>query len=376
MIEPMTSTFAGIHKRDVAIAALVSLVAIADSISLVVSDDFPASVLAVPMFLLITVPLAWRRAAPMGALAAMLGGLAIHVVLFGTAVVRCGIVIPTTFLLAFAIGSMLGRREAIAGLMLAEAGLVFMILTDGAEGIEDAIPLVTPVTAAIWGIGRVVHSRTQAVAALRERTSELRQARDERARLEVATDRARLSGELDELLQRRLGELAKLADAGSRAADPASAAVTLAAIELQGRQTLEHMRSLVGVLRDDGAEMETAPQPTLTQLEALLMRTKGVHARLSVEGSPRVLPPSVELSAYRVIEHLLEGLDDGPDVELRVRFTDDALELTITGPARQRSKAAIERARERVASQSGTLEATSRHGRAQAVVSLPLFAGA
>jgi hypothetical protein len=42
------------------------------------------------------------------------------------------------------------------------------------------------------------------------------------------------------------------------------------------------------------------PQPTLTHLEALLARAKGTDARLTVEGSPRVLPPGIELSAYVV----------------------------------------------------------------------------
>jgi hypothetical protein len=93
-----------------------------------------------------------------------------------------------------------------------------------------------------------------------------------------------------------------------------------------------------------------------------------------VEGDPRVLPAGVELAAYRIVEHLLAALDDGPDVDLGVRFKDDALELSISGRARRRSEAAIEQARERVRLQHGTLEATTRGGRAEAVVSLPVLA--
>ena len=89
-----------------------------------------------------------------------------------------------------------------------------------------------------------------------------------------------------------------------------------------------------------------------------------------------MLPAGVELSAYRIVEHLLGALDDAPDVDVRVRFGDDALELAVSGPARRRAKAAIERARERVQLQRGTLEATVRGGRAEAVVSLPLLVGA
>jgi hypothetical protein len=210
---------------------------------------------------------------------------------------------------------------------------------------------------------------------LQSRTEQLRDARDERARLEVTADRARLSGELDELLQRRLGELARLADEGAHPANSATQTATLVAIEHESRRTLEEMRELVGVLRHDDSDAPTSPQPTLTHLEAMLVRAKGSDARLSVEGSPRVLPAGVELSAYRIVEHLLEALEDAPDVEVRVGFRDDALELDVSGPARRNAKAAIDRARERARLQKGTLEATTRGRRAEAVVMLPVLAG-
>ncbi len=101
----------------------------------------------------------------------------------------------------------------------------------------------------------MVRSRARLADELRARTAELRRTRDERARMEVAADRARLSGELDRLLQRRLGELAQLADAGSQ---PADAAATLARIERESRETLDEMRAAVGVLRDAPA---TEPLP-------------------------------------------------------------------------------------------------------------------
>jgi hypothetical protein len=231
------------------------------------------------------------------------------------------------------------------------------------------------VVAVTWGVGRIARSRRQLAESLEARTGELREARDERARLEVATERARLSQELDELLQRRLAGLARLAGEGPRGgSDGATAA--LVEIEQEGRRTLDEMRAVVGVLRHDELLPATAPQPTLTNLEALLVRAKGADARLSVEGSPLVLPPAVELSAYRIVEQLLDALDDAPGVRVKVRFADDALELEVSGPARRRAKASIERARERARVQRGTLEATVHGGRAEAVVSLPVLAGA
>jgi hypothetical protein len=375
MLDSMTSARQRIGKLDVAITVLASLVALVYMINEVGDDEIQASVAAVPLFLLVTAPLLWRRAAPLAALATTIAAVGLHSAVFGIDVIRCGIVIPVVFLLVFAAGARLATREALAGLLLAEVCIVLMILTDGAEDIISALPFVMPLTAALWAIGRVVHSRGRMAVALRARTKELREARDERARLEVATDRARMSGELDELLHRRLGELATLADAGSGSGDAATATAALNKIEQEGRRTLEEMRAVVGVLRDESSDLPTSPQPTLTQLEALLVHAKGSDARLTVEGSPRALPAGVELSAYRVVEHLLAALEDSPDVDLCVRFKDDAIELAISGPARRRAKAAIEQARERVQLQRGTLEVTNHGGRAEAVVSLPVLAG-
>ncbi len=197
----------------------------------------------------------------------------------------------------------------------------------------------------------------------------MRAAREENARLEVATDRVRLSAELDELLRRRLGELARLAEAGG--GDDAVGALRV--IESESRATLDQMRATVNLLRGD-EQHGTEPQPTLTHLDALVLRAKGEGARVALTGNPRALPAGLELSAYRVVEHLLAATDDGPGVEVEVNFGSDALEVSVAGPARRRGEAAIERARERVALHHGTLAASSRGGRTQVTAAFPVLA--
>jgi signal transduction histidine kinase len=375
MIGQMSSTKERIGRSDVAIAVAFSVFAIVQMIANVTDDKVNASALVVPFGIALTVPLLWRRAAPLAAIGATLAGLLLHGALFGE-VVRCGVVFPVLLVLAFSAGVRLERDRSLAALGLTVLVAVVVCLTDGPTGAPlGAMVFMAPVSAAVWGVGRAVRSRGQMADELVARTSELREARDERSRLEVETDRARLSSELDELLQRRLGELAALADAGARdGEDPAAATARLVEIEQESRRTLEEMRSVVGVLRDDGSGAATAPQPALTQLEALLVRAKGTGARMVVEGNPRVLPAGVELSAYRVVEHLLDALADAPGVEVTVRFTDADLELAISGPSRRRGDSAIERARERVRVQRGTLEASTRGGRTEALVSLPVLA--
>ena len=359
-----------ISRLDIIIAIAFSVLAVVLMVVNLGEEDVDANVLAVPAFVAVTVPLAWRRRAPVAALAATLAAVLAHVALFGD-MIRCGVAFTTVLVLAFAAAALLELGPALLGLVVGWAIIVVVAATDVVIGIADA-PQFAVLAAVIWGIGRVVRSRSTMAQALRAQTHELREARDERARLEIAGDRARLSAELDELLRRRLAELARLAASAPADSDPASARATLADIEREGRRTLQEMRALVGVLREDPADAPTAPQPTLTHMDALLLRAKGEAARLQVEGSPRVLPAGVELSAYRIVEHLLAALEEAAGVDVCVRFADDALELTVRGRPRRGAAAAIERARERARLHRGTLESTVRDGRAEAVALLPI----
>ena len=106
------------------------------------------------------------------------------------------------------------------------------------------------------------------------------------------------------------------------------------------------MRALLGVLRSDGR----APQPTLAQLGALLdaARAGGRVVDLDVEGERRALPGGVELTAYRIVEHALEGQDGAP-LAVRLRYRPDRLELELRGAP----ETALAAARERVGAHGG-----------------------
>lgn len=360
-----------ISRTDIAFAAVAAIAGTALMIDNVTETSIDASPLAIPLFLLVTLPILWRRRALEAVLASSCVALILHELLFGS-LIRCGVVVPIAFACAYTAAQREDRRGAVQGLLLCWL-LVAVAVADDEVIDLVALPAFLVLTTAVWGAGRMIRQRRALASEQREQTEELRDARDARARLEVATDRARLSTELDELLHRRLGELAVLADSDSSQDD---ALQRLREIETQSRSTLEQMRSLVGVLRQDENPLSAQPAPTLTHLGAMLLRARGDRARLRVEGDPRVLPAGVELSAYRVVEHLLDTVDDDEnvDVDVCVRFTSDALELTVSGPASRRGTvaAAIERARERVALHRGRLETSSDAGRTRAVALLPL----
>jgi signal transduction histidine kinase len=226
--------------------------------------------------------------------------------------------------------------------------------------------------AVVWGIGRVARSRSLLADELYRRSEELSTLRDRRAVLEVADDRARLSRELEAVLDERLGRLQAMAETVATEGDPERARAALTTLEEDSRGALDDMRQLVGVLR--GGEASLAPTPSVAQLDALLARLGG--SRLTVSGNPRLLPASLELSAYRIVEHLVPvlGSEGGPPVSVRVRFDDDALQLQVSGRVEHGGelRAAVGRARERARLHAGSLQVRVARGQALVVAHLPV----
>ncbi len=136
------------------------------------------------------------------------------------------------------------------------------------------------------------------------------------------------------------------------------------------------MRDVLGTWQDNAPG---EPQPTLAQLSALLARATTADARLIVEGSPRTLPAGLELSGYRIVEHLLLALEDAPSaaIDVRLRFCPDALELHVSGPPAIGAdlRAVLTAARARASLHGGTVQSRSAGGLRHAMARLPLISG-
>ncbi len=324
----------------------------------------------IPVFLAATVPVLWWRRSVLAVTGVGLAVMVLHDALFGW-VTRCGAALPLVFVLTFLGALTYDRGKAWLTAGLAAALTVAVAVRDSTTGFS-VVALVVPVLLVVFGIGRAARHRTVLVRRLRQRDAELRQLRDERAALTVADDRARLSQELDGLLQRRLDELTTAAESAD-GLTPAQARVVLQDIETGSRQTLDDMREIVGLLR--GGDVTLAPTPTVAHLDALLARRPPGNTRLTVTGDPRSLPASVELSAYRIVEHLIAALaDNGTPIDVAVRFADKALEIRVSGPVGTGAdvKAAAARARERARLLGGSVDLKVTRGRAGALAQLPV----
>jgi signal transduction histidine kinase len=325
-----------------------------------------------PVFAAATIPVLWWRRSVLAVTGIALGVMVLHDLIFGW-VTRCGAALPLAFVLAFLGALVYDRAKAWLACGFVVLLTVAAVAVDASAG-PDAAVLGVPVLLIVFGIGRAARHRTVLNEELQARDAELRRLRDERAALSVADDRARLSRQLDGLLQERLDHLTAAAES-AHGLEPVQAKALLETIESGSRQTLDDMRQIVGLLR--GGEVDLAPAPTVAHLGALLARHRSGRARLTVTGDARTLPATVELSAYRIVEYLVAALADRPDtpIEVAMRFDDDALEIRVNGSVSRGAdlKAAAARAKERAKLLGGSIDLKVARGQARAVAQLPVL---
>lgn len=295
---------------------------------------------------------------------------------FGS-LIRCGVALPAVFLVAFAVGARCGRGRSAVGLVLCASAVVAEGLYDPQIG-PQGLSFVLPVLAAFFAAGRLTRASSEITESLRVRSSQLRRQRDQTARLAVLADRAQISAELERTLHAQIGSIATAAAAGLAVldADRGSAREVMATIERDGRDALGHMREILGTLQDPAP---SDPQPTLARLPELLARATTAAARLTVDGNPRTLSAGLELSGYRIVEHLLQALEDTPEaaVHVRLRFFPDALELHVSGPRSPAAdlRAVLAAAAERASLHSGSVQHRLEGRSCYAVARLPLISG-
>ena len=300
----------------------------------------------------VTLPVAWRRRAPLAAAAALAAGLIVSgIPSFDQS--RCGVAIPAALLILFGLAARRGSREALGGLALVLAGMVVLLFTDPL--LDAGALFILPLCAGVWWTGRLVRSRGQVATDLAARSQRLERTREERVALAVELERATIAADLESAARRPLRAIVELADAAGARADerPEHARETFASIERRGRESLDEMRQMLGKLRGDG--LDTSPQPVLADLDALLAQARdgGAVVELRASGERRALPAGIELAGYRMVQHALQAL---AKVDVTLRYLPDAVELEIRGHVADggTAEAALAAACERITSHGGS----------------------
>jgi signal transduction histidine kinase len=133
----------------------------------------------------------------------------------------------------------------------------------------------------------------------------------------LGEERRKIAREMHDIVSHSVAVILLQAKAAAHVADTDFARITdskftqikesLAHITTMGTQTMAELRRLLRVLETGDAAHELKPQPGLAQLTALIssLRAAGMTVTAHVEGTPQDLDPSVDLTAYRIVQ---EGL--------------------------------------------------------------------
>jgi len=319
--------------------------------------------------LLLALPLAWRRRAPLAVVVGFVGVAVLNETLSprglfaGSPPLLASL--AAAAVLFYSVGAYAESRPALAGAMTGVAGLWTTVIVSGDLDVQSFIFSAGLIVASPWLAGRTVRSRHLRAAAI-EREQE------QREQVAVGDERARIARELHDVVAHSVGVMVVQAQGARRVLDrdPDRAREALGAIEHTGRTALEEMRRSLGVLRRDGAEATLAPQPGMDGLSALVEHTRhaGLTVEVALEGETRPLAPGVDLSAYRIVQEALTNAvkhASGAHARVTVRYGEHELELEVAddGPGvsdngpRRGSGHGLVGMRERVALYGGELRA-------------------
>ncbi|MFF4165719.1 sensor histidine kinase [Streptomyces sp. NPDC001741] len=154
-------------------------------------------------------------------------------------------------------------------------------------------------------------------------------------RTEQLLERNRIARELHDSIGHALTVAVVQAGAARTAGDPDFTARALAAIEETGRNALDDLERVLGVLRESGPA--ASRRPTLVEADRLLESARGSGAKIGVAmtGPLELVPGPVSREGYRILqESLTNVLRHAGAVPVRVRLAvvRERLELEVTNP--------------------------------------------
>jgi signal transduction histidine kinase len=280
----------------------------------------PIGDVPIPVLLLFTVAgaaLYWRRRAPLAVLGVAVTTWALTL---GSGYADLGGVAIVALYSA-------GRHATEAQDRWAKVGVAAAVVVVLVDGLTDPAPWGEAAFGAVvmfvaWDVGRRLRLRSERAAQLlREQAAE--------ARRIVIEERTRIARELHDVVAHRVSLMTVQAGAAKAVAaeDPEGALRAMAAVEEAGRQALDELRHLLGVLRPETGLDGLGPQPGLADLPRLVEQTRGagLDVSLATDGVSSELPARVDLFAYRIVQEALTNVlkHAGPGARTEVRLGSD-----------------------------------------------------
>jgi signal transduction histidine kinase len=349
---------------------------------------------------LAVLPLAFRRRAPLATLTACSIGFLVSRIAFGSDETAIASIVLSLAVYSAAAHGRLRWRNWVCGVCLVI--VMAEVWREATAGIPADMPTMLPVAlltlvllnfalyCAMWALGAALGAGRRRTAELLARTVELEREREENASRAVFDERVRIARELHDVVAHHVSMMGVQAGAARvvLGRDPGKAKAALGSIEASSRQAVAELHGLLGFLRRDGEADGLAPQPGLSELAVLAstMSDSALTVEVCVEGEQLPLAPTVDVSAYRIVQEALTNTlkhADASCADVTLRYRPGALDLAITDnghgngvPATGPGGLGLIGMRERAGLHGGELSAGPIAGGGYAVrVTLPVPAG-
>jgi signal transduction histidine kinase len=292
--------------------------------------------LGMTLALVSTVPLAWRTRFPLSTAAVVIaadGACTIAAIPYEAAFQP----FLALTLSSYSVGSRSDGPRAlwVPPVLAAAAFPLFVIAVANGQAPGNAYTSYVWVIAA-WAVGRTVRSWRHKSTALEAANAELARQRERAEQAAVAVERGRIARELHDVIAHNVAMMVLQAGAAERVLDGDQPLVrnALEVIATTGRQTVDEMRAVLGVLRSDRASSTLRPQPGLLDLGQLVatMDDAGLPVAVTIEGEVQPLPQVVDLSAFRIVQEALTNTlkHAGPThATVTVTYQDDGVEIEV-----------------------------------------------
>jgi signal transduction histidine kinase len=276
-------------------------------------------------------------------------------------------------LAAFLLGNLRDAVLARVGLAVVLGSMATIIVNRPGHSPGELvfIPLLFGIA---WLAGFALNARAEQADAAEARAAQAERERETAARLAVAEERARIARELHDIVAHAVSVMVlqvgavrhKLPDGLADESD------ALRGVEQAGRTALAEMRRLLAAMRQDGDDLELAPQPGLDSVGTLVadVERAGLPVTLHVEGEATSLPRAIDLSAYRIVQEALTNAlkhARARRADVTLRYAPDALRIEVRddgvgGGASNGPGYGLIGVRERVKIYGGTLTAGTAPG--------------
>ena len=318
---------------------LAGFLLVASSLEIILSDDRSGPLVAnVALVCVMSLSLAWRRTHTLLTVAIVGAGSVVLIALL-TGPPDWIAAVALIVIASYAAGAYLERRASLAGLAMILAAIGAVVAIDDPS--DWFFPLAI-FGLAPWLAGRTIRNQTQLARELAEKADRAEHASEEEERRAIAVERSRIARELHDVLAHNLSVMVVQAAAARRVVDrnPAQAVEAAALIERTGREALAEIRHLFGPVRRGEGEDLSGP-PSVARLGELARgaRAAGLRVELRVVGDPVVLPPGIDLAAYRIVQEALTNAlkhSGGRRAAVTVSYEPNELVLSIEDDGEER----------------------------------------